>query len=787
MTYLKMKFLLPLGLLFAHFALIAQNTSQLQLSEIMKGEDFVGYSPGSIEWSPDSQTIYFSWNPDKEALRATYKVSISDRTPRKVSLDEQQSRPENGTYNEDRSQMVYSKSGDIFLYETSTGKVTQITNTLSSEYNPQFRSGDQFVVYTTDNNLYAWEIATGSIRQLTDFKEGSKKEEKSLQEYEEWLKQDQLMHFDILAERKDTREKREARNKELKPERPLTIYMEGKSVGNIKISPDMAFVTYRLTKSANSQSTEVPNYVTESGFTDHDQARVKVGAPQDTYEMGVYDIAADTAYIVDIKQIPGIYDRPAFRKEYEGEDYKSVSEEPREVIMHGPFFSQDGKMLLDIRSMDNKDRWIMLLDGKSGLLKLIDRQHDDAWVGGPGIIGWNFYAGNMGWFADDQKIWFQSEETGYSHLYSYDIRSEKKKALTSGEFEIRDAFLANDKQSFYIKSNKKSPYVQHFYQMSVKGGKMTQITEGSGRFDVSMSPNEEYLAIRHSKSNQPWELYLMKNEPGAEMTRLTKSTTAQFEAYNWRAPEIVTFDAADGAKVPARLYKPDNPNGAAVIFVHGAGYLQNVHEWWSSYYREYMFHNLLTDLGYTVLDIDYRGSDGYGRDWRTGIYRWMGGKDLSDQIDGTKYLINEHNIDKKRIGIYGGSYGGFITLMAMFTSPQTFQAGAALRSVTDWAHYNHPYTSNILNTPVADSLAFVRSSPIYHADGLAGRLVILHGMVDDNVQFQDVVRLSQRLIELGKKDWDMAVFPMEPHGFREASSWTDEYRRILELFEEELK
>ena len=236
--------------------------------------------------------------------------------------------------------------------------------------------------------------------------------------------------------------------------------------------------------------------------------------------------------------------------------------------------------------------------------------------------------------------------------------------------------------------------------------------------------------------------------------------------------------------MPARLYQPEDGQkaGKAVLFVHGAGYLQNVHRWWSSYYREYMFHNLLVDHGFTVLDIDYRGSDGYGRDWRTGIYRHMGGKDLSDQVDGAAYLVDELGIDPERIGIYGGSYGGFITLMALFTAPGTFECGAALRSVTDWAHYNHPYTSNILNTPVEDSIAYRQSSPIYFAEGLEDRLLILHGMADDNVQFQDVVRLSQRLIELGKDDWELAVFPVEPHGFVEPSSWTDEYRRIFKLF-----
>jgi dipeptidyl aminopeptidase/acylaminoacyl peptidase len=162
----------------------------------------------------------------------------------------------------------------------------------------------------------------------------------------------------------------------------------------------------------------------------------------------------------------------------------------------------------------------------------------------------------------------------------------------------------------------------------------------------------------------------------------------------------------------------------------------------------------------------------------------MGGLDLDDQLAGKRWLVRNLGVDSSRVGIYGGSYGGFITLMAMFTKPGQFAAGAALRPVTDWAHYNHPYTARILNEPQSDTIAYRRSSPIYHAQGLQGRLLICHGMVDDNVHFQDTARLIQRLIELGKENWEVAIYPVEPHGFRRADSWTDEYRRILKLFDE---
>ena len=763
----------------------AQYSSELLIPEIMQGEDFVGYLPERIEWSVDGQSIYFTWNPDQDTLRSLYKVNAQSKAITRVSVDEQKNAPEFGTYNRARTKMVYGKNGDLFLYDVKSKKTTQITNTLNGEYGAKFSGDEQFIIYTSDNNLFSWNTTTGATKQLTNFKDGNERKDKKQAANDQWLEDQQLELINILAKRKGESDLRKKDREALEVDRPLEIFIGDKNIYNIQITPDLKFVTYTLRTRANAKRTEVPEYVTQSGQTEHSTSRPKVGSPEDTYELGVYDIVGDTSYIVDTKQIDGIYDKPEFLKDYAGEDFNPKYDDPRQVTFNGPFFSENSKAFVDVRSIDSKDRWLLMMDLKTGNLTTLDRQHDEAWIGGPGISSWKFYPGNLGWL-DDETIWFQSEETGYSHLYSMDISSKKKKALTKGEFEIRDAKLSNDKKSFYIQSNKVSPHVNHFYKMSVSGGAMTQITSKEGNHEVTLSPDEKWLAVRYSYANKPWELYLMPNKAGAEMTQLTNSTTEQFNSYDWRAPQIINFKAEDGESVAARLYKPENPSGAAVIFVHGAGYLQNVHNWWSTYFREYMFHNYLTDMGYTVLDIDYRGSDGYGRDWRTGIYRFMGGKDLSDQVDGAKYLISEHGIDPDRLGIYGGSYGGFITLMAMFTAPDVFQSGAALRSVTDWAHYNHGYTQNILNTPIEDSIAYRKSSPIYHAEGLKGKLVMLHGMVDSNVQFQDVVRLSQRLIELGKKDWDLAVFPLESHGFIEASSWADEYRRIYELFEETL-
>jgi dipeptidyl aminopeptidase/acylaminoacyl peptidase len=381
------------------------------------------------------------------------------------------------------------------------------------------------------------------------------------------------------------------------------------------------------------------------------------------------------------------------------------------------------------------------------------------------------------------------------HLYvvSLDAEGAQPRALTTGTFEVTDARLGPARTRFYLTTNEADAGERHLYSMALSGGPRRRITTRPGAHLALVSPDETTLADVYSNARTPPDLHLVPLKEGAEGRQVTISSRPAFRTYAWIEPRVVRFQARDGVQVPARLYTPEDlgkardPRRPGVVFVHGAGYLQNAHRYWSQYYREYMFHHLLASRGYVVLDVDYRGSSGYGRDWRTAIAAHMGGKDLDDVVDGARYLVAEHGVDEKRLGVYGGSYGGFITLMALFTSPDTFAAGAALRPVTDWAHYNHSYTANILGAPPKDAEAYRKSSPIYFAEGLKGALLICHGMVDTNVHFQDSVRLAQRLIELRKENWELAAYPVENHAFEEATSWADEYKRILKLFERVLR
>lgn len=755
------------------------NKSKLKIEDIMKGNSFIGHQPENIRWTMDNKKIVFDWNPYDNPISSTYYFDLKSEKIDSVTADFFKS---NAIFSDVKNKTcaLYLLNGNLYRYELKTGEITPILENSDYVRNLQYAQGTNHFYFQIDKKFYSYNPSQNNIREVVNFKKGSEpsKETPNYMEVEEGS----LFEYHQRNKRKNDW----AKDHDLfESEKIKAIFINNSSVSNIQISGDGGYITFRLNDYPNGKETHVESHIQIDGHTKAIPARPKVSGDDPNHQLGIYDRERDSVYFLDLTALPDIRKKPNYLKEYG--DTSILYDQDRKIIMHQLIYSKDGnENVMDIRSYDNKDRWIVTVDLTNATVQVLDHQHDEAWIGGPGISGWNMASGTLGWMDNNKTIYYQSEETGYSHLYQLNIDSDNKKQLTKGNWEVHDVNYLNDK--FYLSANKNHPGNREFYVLDWHSAKLTPILTKDGNHDVSISPNGMEIAYRYSYKNKPWELF--HSQIGAKNTpqKITKSTTKSFDSYQWKSPDVVTFKDENQNDIYARIYKPENTlkNNAAVIFVHGAGYLQNAHNYWSGYYREYMFHNLLRDNGFTVIDIDYRASKGYGRDHRTAIYRNMGGADLEDHLLGRQYLIDSCGIIPEKIGIYGGSYGGFITLMALLSEPGKFKAGAAIRSVTDWFHYNHEYTSNILNYPETDPEAYKKSSPIYYADNLEDHLLMLHGMVDDNVQFQDVVRLSQRFIELGKEDWELAVYPIEPHGFKVASSWTDEYKRIYKLFYEEL-
>jgi len=732
----------------------------------------VGMSPSRIHWSEDGKRIYFLWNPDKEKDAQLYWVTPEGGPPTRVAEEDRWKLPEGrGDRNEQDTYTVYAKFGDIFLLNIKTGQVKRIFKTGKNEANPHFLKDGQRFTFEMEGNLYLYEIPTGATTQLTDIRsdvDPEKKPEKT--EEEKYLKKQQAELFDIIKRRQEDKERAKAREKKQNPKpEPYYLGSKKKKVVSFVPSPDGKFVGIVVedtSKSDQGRLPIMPKYVTESGFVETQQLtmgrfrRVKVGAPVSSYRAGVYEVTTGKV------------------------TWAEVEIKDREVNHNYPVWADDSsKFAFVIGSVDHKDRWIAVFDLNSGKTEIIGHERDEAWIRDlrAGVGG-----SAMAWLKDNDTLCYLSERDKWWHLYTCQVSTKEVTQLTKGNWEIAILRLSKDKTRFYLTTTEVHPGERQLYSLPVTGGALARITTAEGWHTPYFSPDETTIALSYSNGNTPDELFAMSNRPGAEMKPLTDSTTPEFKSLHLPQPQLITFPDADGNLIYGDLYLPETTGGKrpAVLYIHGAGYAQAVYKRWSS---ARLLHHYLAQHGYVVLSIDYRGSAGYGRDCRTAIYRHMGGKDVDSAVAAVEYLVNNHNVDRKQIGLYGGSYGGFYTLMALFTHPGVFAAGVARVPVTDWAHYNHGYTSRILNLPYEDEEAYKRSSPIYFADGLQDHLLIVDGIEDNNVLVQDTIRLVQRLIELKKDGWDCQLYPIEPHGLRQETSRLDYYKRMTRFFDQYLK
>lgn len=770
----------------------AQPAETLTMDRIMADPDWIGPAVEQAWWSWDGKTAIYSRKREGATVRdlwtvpATGGASVRTTDAERAALDA--ARP---VLDATRTRMAFVRNGDVFIRDLRSGALTQLTRSEAQESRPQW-SRDGGLIWRAGNEWSRWTAATGAIQAANVQAADDPAKVPAADD----LRDRQLRLIETL---RTDRERREAaREQELAwrradPSRaPAPVYL-GKNVeiGDSALSPDGRWLlVVAAAKGADGgQAGKMPKYVTESGYEEFEEVRTRVGrnAPV-AHTLWLIDIAAAKATELKFDALPGIAVDPL------ADLRRAAKQEPltgnRAVRIEtdgdgsGPaiHWSDDGRnVAVLVRAIDNKDRWIASVDLASARLQPRHRLTDPAW------INWNF--NDFGWLRDGRTLWYLSEENGWSHLYAHD--GSRARALTSGKWEASSPVLSADGSRFRFVCNRASPGDYEVCEVPVAGGAVRELTALDGVEEFVASPDDTALLVRHSDSYLPPQLAVV-DASGGEARTLTDTRSDAFKAMAWLEPDYVDVPSKHGAgTIRGKYYGPKTLEPGKrypiVMFVHGAGYLQNVSDRYPNYFREQMFHNLLVQQGYIVLDLDYRASEGYGRDWRTAIYRHMGEPELQDYLDGLDWLVDTKQGDRDRAGIYGGSYGGFMTFMALFKRPGVFKAGAALRPVADWSQYNHEYTSNILNTPELDPEAYRRSSPLEFADRLQDHLLIAHGMMDDNVFYKDSVTLAQRLIELRKDKWELASYPLERHGYTRPASWYDQYRRIHELFERTLK
>lgn len=716
-----------------------QKAQSLTIREIMREPSIAGMRAEVERISPNGEVVAFLWNSEGKQPRNLYIASTRNAALRLLvdssSIYERNQQPEN--------KLNYGLiARDEFVREREK-------NLSNVEFSPDSKR----ILFTQGGDIYIVEIETGNLHRIT--------KTQAVETQVRWISDDKILFLSVgnfyVLDLKKPSVTQVTREGNLSTFQTITLNA---------VSKDASLFAYVLVDGSKQRTLIVPDYLDE---------------------------------FVQTRTVRrGWTDQKVFVTKIDGSESASEIKLPKpegNFYIRGLRWTLDNNLIIDRIDADTKRRIIFLVknvDSRNEKIIQITEERDEKWIAPLSrLIEPNPQ--------DPSRIAFASEKSGFNHLYLAEIKGEDKveiRQLTQGSWEI-DWFKWLDRNRIIYTSTEENTAEREFYILDVSTSEKSLLkTDGKGMKNApQLSENSRVLIYSFSRWNLPTELYAIELCEGCKSIKITNSVPEEFLRRKWSEPKFIDIPTRDGKVVKSKIYLPEGFNQKQkypmVIFVHGAGYLQNTINGWNNYYREFMFNHLLTQKGYVVLDIDYRGSAGYGRDWRTDVYGFLGGKDYEDHLDAIDYMIKNYSVDSKRIGVYGGSYGGFMAAMLVMRSPEKIACAAALRPVFDWKNYyaSSPiYTTERLGHPEKNPEGYKSSSPIFYADQLQRPLLILHGLVDDNVHAQDSIQLIEKLIRLEKTQFfEVMLYPSENHAFQRPTSWADEYERILAFFEKYLK
>ncbi len=640
-------------------------------------------------WSIDGEWFYLQFATDPKPIEGAaapddpwWRVSKDGRRVESVTRADAARIPFGAQYTKDLSRAVWFSRNELTYWKR--GSAARVLIGRTGFINPRWSPDERSIRWNETNAVFELDPETGTQRQLTAPIIQTPKP--TADKVKDALKADQQALFDFVKRQKAIRDS-SAKLALVDPAwKPITTpYKLNDALTSIEITPQ--YVTYMITPRVTDEQTNFGDYVNEEGIVVNRTSRPKVGTTPPAVKVAI--VPNNTALHQDSVKVVYVDDTAGFNK-------KKV------IPVSARWNKSNTRFVVEFQSTDFKDRWISLVDPVTGKrTKDLHHIHDDAWFGGAGpAIGW-LSPSWMQWLPDGETLAITSEESGWNHVYLVTMDGTKT-PVTWGDWEVRGVELSRDETKWFITAGVEHPNELHFYSVPLTGGMPTRIDRlGEGEVAAVLSPDQQTMAMRFSSPTELPDVYVSPVAGTTTPTRVTRSGTDAFWKINWLPSDFVQFPDDKGKPVFARVWKPKSQNStrAAVMEIHGAGYAQGVHKSFggASAHGGRLYAQYLAERGITYVQLDYRGSSGYGRDMRTDIYRTMGDRDVNSAVVAIPYLVKNYKVNPNQVGLFGCSYGGFFTLMALFKHPGVFKAGAAQCSVTDWAHYNHGYTARILN------------------------------------------------------------------------------------------
>jgi len=404
---------------------------------------------------------------------------------------------------------------------------------------------------------------------------------------------------------------------------------------------------------------------------------------------------------------------------------------------------------------------------------------------------WINLSDDLYFLADGKRFLWSSERSGFRHLYLYDLAGKQLAQLTHGDWQVESLDGVDEQNGqVYFTSTEQSPIERQFYRIALSAagaaGEPVPLTHDHGTHQVDLSPGAAHFLDNFSNAMKPPRQDLFRAD-GSTVATLAENRVPELTDYNLQPVEFFTVPGADGTPLEASLIKPAGFDPArkypVIVYVYGGPQEQEVRDAWRG--PDFLWHQLMAQKGFVIFSLDNRGMSGRGHNFETPIYHHFGQAELADQLAGAAWLTKQSYVDPARIGIWGWSYGGYMTCLAMLRGGGVFKAGFAGAPVTDWRQYDTIYTERYMGTPQENPEGYRDSSPVNFAEGLTGKLLIAHATGDDNVHFANTVELAESLVQ-AQKYAEYQIYAGRGHGISDAAARIHIFTRVTQFFLENL-
>jgi dipeptidyl-peptidase-4 len=416
----------------------------------------------------------------------------------------------------------------------------------------------------------------------------------------------------------------------------------------------------------------------------------------------------------------------------------------------------------------------LIADASTGKTHTALSENDPNWIN---------LSDDLYFLKDGKRFLWSSERNGYRHLYLFDIKGKQLAQLTKGEWEVTSIDAVDETKGLvYFTATEKSPLERQLYRVALDGTGFARITKDAGTHAAVFSPNTAAFYDTYSNAATPQRQDLCRAD-GSRIAAINENKVAELADYHLSPTEFLTVKSRDGVQLNASIIKPPDFNPQkkypVLVYTYGGPHAQVVRNGWGG--ANFLWHQLMAQKGYIIFSLDNRGSAGRGHAFETPLHFRLGAQELSDQRDGVQYLKSLPYVDSTRIGIWGWSYGGHMTLHAMFEAGDDFKVGFAGGPVTDWRYYDSIYTERYLGLPQKNEKGYQDSSPVKYAAQLKGKLLIAHGTGDDNVHYANTLSVINALIEAGKYV-EVLAFPGRGHGASDPPARRVLMQRVTQFF-----